>query len=174
MSKKNKIIVIIILTPLALALLYGLFVSIRWFTLFTRLSMPTKQAAQQSLLDDKDVFVFIQHPYLNPENVSVGSAGKDAQEESPEMGNTDVSNAIRHLSDKYKNLTITPTADYIEFQLWATRDVSCGVVYSYTGTSPAIEFLTIMEPLNEPGWYYYVADVDGYKALHQKAADTPG
>ncbi len=43
----------------------------------------------------------------------------------------------------------------IHFQRWANLDNGCGIAYSINGNEPTLQFLTKLEPMTEPNWYYY-------------------
>jgi len=50
----------------------------------------------------------------------------------------------------------------IHFLRWSIRNAGRGVVYSIDGSEPTesdLDFLTRLEPLSVPGWYYYEEDV---------------
>ena len=46
----------------------------------------------------------------------------------------------------------------IMFQRWATRDSGRGVAFSMDGNDPVLQFLTRLEPLPKPNWFYYEDD----------------
>ena len=49
--------------------------------------------------------------------------------------------------------------NHISFQRWANLDQGRGALYIFDGTEPLVcaqTIIVILEPLSEPGWYYFV------------------
>ena len=51
----------------------------------------------------------------------------------------------------------------IHFQRWASRHAGRGVAYSIDGSEPSLFFLTKLEPLSVPNWYYYEEDFNEWR-----------
>ena len=56
----------------------------------------------------------------------------------------------------------------IDFLQWkGIAEISSGVAYSINGTDlPYIDYPTVLEPMSEPGWYYYVDDYNTWRSEH--------
>lgn len=64
---------------------------------------------------------------------------------------------------KYYN-SISKHNGTVIFQKWkGIQDINQGIAYSIDGKEPMVEFLTLLEPLSEPGWYYYKADYEEWR-----------
>ncbi len=62
---------------------------------------------------------------------------------------------------------IDKDGNVISFKRWANKNVGRGVAYSIDGSEPTedeIQYLTLIEPLEEAGWYYYEEDLNEWKA----------
>jgi len=53
---------------------------------------------------------------------------------------------------------IAMSGNTIYFQRWATRDIGRGVAFSMDGNDPVLQFLTRLETLPNPNWFYYESD----------------
>ena len=53
----------------------------------------------------------------------------------------------------------------IAFEMWTDQlECECGVVYALNKEIlPTVEYLTLLEPLPEDGWYYYVEDYNEWR-----------
>lgn len=51
----------------------------------------------------------------------------------------------------------------IHFQRWSNLDNGRGITYSINGNEPTLQFLTKLEPLPEPNWYYYEEDYNEWR-----------
>ena len=72
---------------------------------------------------------------------------------------TQVHNAAKHLVLRKKYKAITKYNNYISFLMWTWfTDAGKGIVYSIDGREPDVQYLTKLEPLDRPGWYYYESD----------------
>ena len=78
-----------------------------------------------------------------------------------------VINAIKVLL-KRKGSVIGKDGNTIHFQRSTVfRDFGSGVVYSIDGSEPTLQYLTKLEPLSEPNWYYYEEDVNEWRIREQ-------
>ena len=59
----------------------------------------------------------------------------------------------------------------IYFQRWSNSDNGRGVTYSIDGSTPTLQFLTKLEPLSEPNWYYYEEDYNEWRLRNQQDND---
>ena len=63
--------------------------------------------------------------------------------------------------------SITKSENFIRFVRWAGLDVGRGLVYSIDGSIPDetdIQFLTFIEPISEPRWFFYVSDFNEWRS----------
>ncbi len=106
---------------------------------------------------------------LNNSYLLVYANGEECPLESYEDLNP-VKSAIEQLFNKNYG-PIDKDGNIILFQRWANKDVGKGVVYSIDGSVPTeedIQFLTLIEPLEEAGWYYYEDDFNEWKLRRQE------
>jgi hypothetical protein len=78
-----------------------------------------------------------------------------------------VVNAIEILFSKGYSV-ISKDENTIQFQR-STRfmDFGSGIAYSIDGSEPQLPFLTKLDPLPDPNWYYYEADFNEFKKREQ-------
>ena len=82
--------------------------------------------------------------------------------EDKEIENKTVAKAIR-LLERHGYIDVTKDKNYIAFLRWSNLDNGMGYVYSINGSEPMLQFLTKLEPLSEPNWYYYEEDFNEWK-----------
>ena len=76
--------------------------------------------------------------------------------------------AAKHLVLKRKYKAITKHKNYVKFLMWTRfTDVGKGIVYSIDGRKPDVQYLTKLEPLDRPGWYYYESDFNEWKSQNR-------
>ena len=77
-----------------------------------------------------------------------------------------VLDAISALISDGNYYSISKSGNTIHFvQWWGIKDINCGVAYSINHTDPPeVQFCTTLDPLIEPGWYYYVADYNKWRS----------
>jgi len=57
----------------------------------------------------------------------------------------------------------------VHFERWSMMEHGSGIVYSIDGTiitdgdRSGLDYLTRLEPLSEPGWYYYEEDYNEWR-----------
>lgn len=56
----------------------------------------------------------------------------------------------------------------IDFQRWSNLDCGRGIAYSIDGSEPTLQFLTKIEPLSEPNWYYYECDFNEWRLQNKE------
>ena len=78
----------------------------------------------------------------------------------------EVTAAVQRLQDSYQN--IRKNGNTIVLNQWAgLADIGCGIAYSINGTdAPKVQFMTVLVPLSEDGWYYYVDDYNEWRNEH--------
>ena len=165
----------ILITVSALLLAYKVIFHIILFFMWSPMFMPSKEMLEKNFLQNRaELWVVVN--YLDNQNSTfiyftnthdskttftkdykIGTIETNIEEQV-------VIDAIDYIMDNGKFSVISGNSDeFITFQKWATRDKDCGIVYSYYGKEPEIEFLTRLEPLCEDGWYYYISDFDKYR-----------
>ena len=79
-------------------------------------------------------------------------------------GNEEVYNAAKCLILNRGYSVINKYYGTIVFVMW-TRffDVGKGIAYSVDGSKPDISYLTKLEALDRPGWYYYESDFNEWR-----------
>jgi hypothetical protein len=78
------------------------------------------------------------------------------------IGDTMVIETIDILKQKGYQ-TIVKEKNNISFVRSSSLDAGSGVVYSIDGSEPQLQFLTRLEPLEEPNWYYYEEDFNEWR-----------
>lgn len=72
---------------------------------------------------------------------------------------------------------ICKTGNTIYLLQWkGLHDIGCGIAYTINGISlPEVEYATLLLPLSNKGWYYYVSDYETWKTNQLNLADdSPG
>ena len=76
--------------------------------------------------------------------------------------NDEVAQALKYLFNETSCTMVTKEGKTVAFTLWSKNmDISGGVVCSESSVD--IEFLTKLQPLSMPTWYYYVSDFNVYR-----------
>lgn len=80
-----------------------------------------------------------------------------------------VISAIKHLLGKKQYRTISKNGNTIAFFQWTgLQDITCGIAYAINSEEQLyIEFATHIEPMTEPGWYYYVEDYNQWRDVYE-------
>jgi hypothetical protein len=139
--------------------------------IFLHILFPTplsKEATEQDFVKNQDSILLVTDYLIKLKDTSIyfsisDSNGYAAIEEAQ------VANAIKKLfSNGYS--AIFKSGNTIHFQR-STRftDFGSGVAYSIDGSEPQLQFLTKLEPLSEPNWYYYEEDFNEYKKLNNRS-----
>ena len=53
------------------------------------------------------------------------------------------------------------------FQRWSNLDCGRGIAYSINGSEPILQFLTKIEQLSDPNWYYYETDFNEWRRRNE-------
>jgi hypothetical protein len=91
------------------------------------------------------------------------------------VDDSEVAAAINRLINWRGYKVISTTENTVEFSRWASKVNYRGVVFSIDGEIPdetSFMFLTHIEPLTEPNWYYYEEDLNEWKRNHPKQNDN--
>lgn len=82
---------------------------------------------------------------------------------------TETRNAVARLILERKYKSVIKDKNYIKFLQWTWfMDEGRGVVYSIDGNEPEIQYVTLLEPLDRPGWYYYESDFNKWRSQNDK------
>ena len=181
-NKLIKKIVFVLGAFIIIAVVYHIVFQTYWFFSFTRLTMPSQDTINSNFSKDKESLVTIteyarglEYEFISIRShkndngmITISDTKSSIFGEEMQISDPNVIDVLTHLFNEcgYNNISKTKN-EFIEFQKWSTRNVGCGIVYSYNGEEPNIEFLTILEPLDESGWYYYVSDFDEYRRNRQ-------
>lgn len=78
-----------------------------------------------------------------------------------------VADAVRSLMKEHKFIRLSKHSDTntLVFQMWTDKmECECGVLYAINNDMvPSVEYLTLLDPLPESGWYYYVSDYNEWR-----------
>lgn len=83
---------------------------------------------------------------------------------------SDVQSAENTLKVQTGCYSIHRNGSTVTFVLWSRfMDVGCGIAYTTsTSPEPEMQYLSQLEPLSEPGWYYYVEDYNQWRLMQQE------
>jgi len=108
--------------------------------------------------------------FINSANISAKNMFTNEYGHVP-IDDEEFANAIKKLY--YLGYHAMCKSNYsIFYQRWATLDVGKGVAFSIDGHVPNesdIEFLTMIEPLKEDGWYYYESDYNEWRMRNRSS-----
>jgi hypothetical protein len=179
MKSKYKVVQFVFITVLIIIFVYNIVIYAISFIAFSPVFMPSKESVEKDLQhyktelldvvnylgDHNDTFIYItdadetKTTYIKDHQIGIVES---------KIEDKKIIDAIDHIVDNGKfNVISGNSGHFIEFQKWATLDKSCGIVYSFTGEQPNIEFLTNLESLEEKGWYYYISDYNEYRRHQQ-------
>lgn len=66
-------------------------------------------------------------------------------------------------------VSVGGSAEESQFVLWTgISDLSCGIAYLAKGDELDIQFVDIVLPLSEEGWYYYTTDYEKFRINYSK------
>ena len=175
--RKHRGVLTVVGIILAAILAYNLFVHATLFFNLSPMLMPSKEAMEKNFAKNKteillvtDYIDSLEYDSVRITNDTVVSAWghkSGVGSEDIEIDDEKIIGLFTQLFQKGGYKIISAKKDFVEFQKWATRDKDCGIVYSFSGEKPNIEFLTELSPLSEQGWYYYVSDFDEYRRNNQ-------
>jgi hypothetical protein len=136
---------------------------------FLRTLFPTplsKEATEKDFAKNRDNILLVTHYLINCQDDSVYIHNADS-EEITNIEDLQVVDAIKTLFGKGYSL-IAKNGDTIHFQR-STRlmDFQSGIAYSIDGSEPQLPYLTKLDPLSDPNWYYYEADFNEFKKRDQ-------
>lgn len=85
------------------------------------------------------------------------------------INDDDAFEAIKQLIKDEGFIQICKIGNTIWFQQWdGIRDISCGIAFSINGIDdPEVQYTTELLPLDENGWFYYVADYELWRTMDQ-------
>jgi hypothetical protein len=149
----------------------AIIVSLVLGVIFLRILFPTqlsKEATEKDFVKNQDNILLVTDYLINCKDISVYIPNTDSKGYAA-IKEAQVINAIKTLfSNGYS--VISKDGNTIHFQRSTRfRDFGSGVAYSIVGSEPQLPFLTKLEPLSEPNWYYYEEDFNEYKKLNNRS-----
>ena len=74
--------------------------------------------------------------------------------------------AVKQLIQSEEYIHISKNGNTIHFLQWrGITDIGCGIAYSINGVdAPVVQFMTVLEPISNDGWFYYVSDYNEWRA----------
>lgn len=157
----KKIIIIIAIAVGTVTILWFLFNLLSGLFIGGFFFPPITQEGMEKHFQNDKEYIFVVNEYLV--NSKYGEIYIPSTMESGEMSNagtpvkineTEVVTAINTLKKRGYSV-IGKDGNTIHFQRWSNLDNGRGVAYSVNGNEPTLQFLTKLEPLTEPNWYYY-------------------
>ena len=155
----------VIAIALALApILYTLYSIVVGIAIGGAFSPPIGKEKMEKIFDEDRELLFIVTNYLISSDYEIAYIPPDMKDgeiyisgDYAEIEDVEIIKAINKLKERgYKGISIE---DYtIHFQRWSNLDKGRGIAYSIDGSEPTLQFLTKLEPLSEPNWYYYEED----------------
>ena len=76
-----------------------------------------------------------------------------------------IHNAVKRLRNTQR-ICVSKSENTIQFIIWIPpmTEIDSGLAFSINGTDlPSIAYATVITPLSESGWYYYVADFNEWR-----------
>ena len=85
-----------------------------------------------------------------------------------------VVDAAARLLDSGRYSEISKRGNTFSFTQWiGLRDIRCGIAYTIHGSDlPEVEFTTQLVPMDQDGWFYYVADYNKWRANRSASAES--
>jgi hypothetical protein len=136
--------------------------------IFLRILFPaplSKEATEKDFVKNQDNISLVTRYLINCKD-SIYIPVADSKEVA-NIEDSQVVNAIEILFSKGYSV-ISKDKNTIQFQR-STRfmDFGSGIVYSIDGSEPQLPFLTKLDSLSDPNWYYYEADFNEFKKREQ-------
>ena len=166
----KRIIIIIVSAICGTALLYGIFIFVvgplliggffnppiskeKMTDIFNKDQTLLLDVAQYLANSDyEDVYI---HDIIKNNKISITGGYIEIKDE----------NVIKTINTLIKNgySAIEKTGNTISYQRWSNLDNGRGIACSIDDSEPEMQFLTKIEPLSEPNWYYYEEDFNEWK-----------
>ena len=165
--KRNKDNTGCLIVVALIALTVGL---ICWVTLS---SLPIdKDKAEKYFNRDKKDFYIIAEYFANSDYPSIRiteSNGKMFVGYNKTIADDAVVKAVHRLLNKRGYRAINKNGNTISFLRWIKIiDFVSGIAYSINEEDkPKLQFLTLLEPLSESGWYYYEEDYNEWRTRNR-------
>lgn len=162
---------IIVLTALIMLVVGSI-----WITVYAILP-PDIEEVEECFQEDKVDLAFVVE-YLRGADYEYISINKSELEEGliftgagtryQKIENASVIEVLDRLLSWGGYNRITKSNQTIIFEKWDWFEMDRGIAYPLCEENqPVVEFLIKAEPLSESGWYYYEADYEEYRNLHE-------
>jgi uncharacterized membrane protein len=164
MSINSKILLIIALVVIA--------VIITGVVVFLRTVLPTalsQKATEKDFLKNYERILIVTNYLVNAEyeDMYISKTGDNKTVFANGYGHIAISDSqvIEAMSALFENgySVIAKNNNTSYFQRSSTLDFGSGVAYSTDSSEPYLQFLTKLEPLSKPNWYYYEEDFNVWR-----------
>jgi len=169
----RKVVLTIVSVIVGLVILWGGFLLVSSLIIGGVFSQPIGKEKMVKIFDEDHELIAIVTNYLA--NSGYEKVYIPSTTESGEMSNSgtsvkiddvEVVEAINTLKKRGYSV-IGKDSNTIHFQRWSNLDNGRGIAYSINGNEPTLQFLTKLEPLSEPNWYYYEEDFNEWKMKNE-------
>ena len=85
-----------------------------------------------------------------------------------------VRRAIKRLRNGQNRIIVTKDENKIDITIWvpSVQEMSSGFVYSIDAEiTPDIQYATVMEPMSEPRWYFYIEDFNTWRVESSRSSE---
>lgn len=132
---------------------------------------PTLEEAEKYFEENRKDLEIVVDFLLNEENdvVIVRYAHRWENWNNTEI-TKEVRGAIKRLRNGQSRIRVTKDEYKIGITIWfpTVLEMSSGFAYSINGKEPpAVQYATTMQPLTEPGWYFYIEDFNTWRDTAQ-------
>ena len=155
-KKTMKVVLICVAAVVTLAVVHYVVIPVAGGIIISGvLNPPISEERMEKILNkDYDLLTTVTDYLANSgyESVYIPSYTTDVKIEDAE-----VVQAINSLQSRGYDV-ISKDGDIISFQRWSIMNNDRGIAYSVDGSAPtsqALQFLTKVEPMTVPNWYYY-------------------
>lgn len=173
MKKKDKFIVVcaLILGVLQVCAVWVSILSVCSRVFKIGLLPFNRGVAQNFYYSDEDDILLIKEYFIQSEFPEIyisdmsGYMFTGIDTKNVQIKNKEVLAAVKRLMFRKGYINMAKEGNTINFTMWrGIADVMKGIAYSIDGENkPTLQFLTKLEPLKEPGWYYYEEDYNEYR-----------
>lgn len=137
------------------------------------LKPPDKNDTEKYFLEDKEKLIFLteyfenydyEEIYVDKSNLKNGTMFTGSNTKDVNIDDESLLNLLNELMKNRNYKSIKKDGNTISFEKWSLGEKSYGIAYSINKKDkPEIEYLTKLESLSEPGWYYYKSDYNEWR-----------
>ena len=164
-KKTMKVVLICVAAVVTLAVVHYVVIPVAEGIIISGvLNFPISEERMEKILNkDYDLLVTVTNYFVNSDYESITILSDTPKGEMSIKGDkvkiedTEVVQAINNLQSRGYDV-IAKDGDIVSFQRWSIMNNDRGIAYSVDGgapTSQALQFLTKVEPMTVPNWYYY-------------------